>query len=152
MSGEHVGPGHHQSADGPAVGRRVVLKAGGVALVSVGAVSACGDGRPARSAGPTTAPGTPLVDEKDVPVGGGVILPDAQMVVTQPTSGEFKGFSYVCTHQGCPVTTVQDGVIICPCHGSRFSIATGAPQPGSPAREPLAPRPVASANGEVVAG
>jgi Rieske Fe-S protein len=88
----------------------------------------------------------------DVPVGGGVILPDAQIVVTQPTAGTFKGFSFVCTHRGCPVTHVEDGAIICPCHGSRFSVATGEPEPGSPATTPLATRPVAQQGGEVVAG
>jgi len=133
------------------VGRRSVL-AGGAAVVVGGALTACGDGRPARSAVAPSAPGTPLVAVADVPVGGGVILADHQMVVTQPTAGEFKGFSFVCTHQGCPVTQVQDGLILCPCHGSRFSIATGAPQPGSPATKPLAGRSVARQGDEVVVG
>lgn len=29
-------------------------------------------------------------------------------------------FSVICTHAGCPVTDVTDGVLACPCHGSRF--------------------------------
>ena len=136
----------------PGLDRRAVLKGGATAVVVAGAVAACGDGRPARSAGSTPTPGAKLVPTSDVPVGGGVILADHQMVVTQPTAGEFKGFSYVCTHQGCAVTQVSDGLIFCPCHGSRFSVATGAPQPGSPATTPLAARPVSQQGGEVVAG
>jgi len=61
-----------------------------------------------------------------VPVGGGVILEDADYVVTQPTRGQYKAFSKICTHQGCPVSKVADGQIKCPCHGSAFSIEDGS--------------------------
>jgi Rieske Fe-S protein len=137
------------------VGRRSVLVGGAAVVVVGGGLAACGDGRPAGgigSAGEGPAAGTRLVAASDVPVGGGVILPDEQMVVTQPAAGQFKAFSYICTHKGCPVTQVKDGVIRCPCHGSRFSIATGAPQAGSPATMPLASRPVTHQDGEVLAG
>jgi Rieske Fe-S protein len=62
----------------------------------------------------------------DVPAGGGLIVPDRQVVLTQPASGRFRGFSAVCTHQGCTVASVSDGAINCPCHGSRFSIEDGS--------------------------
>ena len=77
----------------------------------------------------------------DVPVGGGTILTDQKVVVTQPTAGEFKAFTAVCTHQGCLVASVADGVITCPCHGSTFSAADGAVISG-PAPSPLAAVPV----------
>ena len=48
-----------------------------------------------------------------------------KVVITQPTAGDYKAFSAVCTHQGCTVNAVADGVITCPCHGSTFDIATG---------------------------
>ena len=51
---------------------------------------------------------------------------DKDVVVTQPTAGEFKAFSATCTHQGCKVKSVADGVIVCPCHGSKFAIADGS--------------------------
>ena len=73
----------------------------------------------------------------DVPVGGGVILDDADYVVTQPTKGTFKAFSKICTHQGCPVTKVENGLIGCPCHGSEFSVEDGSVKAG-PAKKPLA--------------
>ncbi len=68
------------------------------------------------------------------PVGSGKIFPDAQAVITQPKSGEFKAFSSICTHQSCLVATVTD-TINCDCHGSKYSITDGsvvnppAPQP-----------------------
>ena len=52
------------------------------------------------------------------------------VVVTQPTEGEFLGFSITCTHQGCPVDSVSDAGISCPCHGSIFDLSSGAPTAG----------------------
>ena len=71
------------------------------------------------------------------------------MVVTQPTAGEFKAFTSVCTHQGCPVADVADGTINCPCHGSQFDIATGAVTPG-PGQKPLAPKTVTVKGDQVI--
>lgn len=61
----------------------------------------------------------------DVPSGGGVILKGQGFVVTQPTDGQFKAFRSTCPHQGCEVTHVNEGEIICGCHGSRFDLASG---------------------------
>jgi len=72
----------------------------------------------------------------DVPVGGGVVLKDADYVVTQPTEGEFKAFSKICTHKGCPVAEVAK-TINCKCHGSKFSIEDGSVV-NPPADKPLA--------------
>ncbi|MCK5928571.1 MAG: Rieske (2Fe-2S) protein [Nocardioides sp.] len=66
----------------------------------------------------------------DVPVGSGAVFPDEGLVVTQPTEGEFLGFSITCTHQGCPVDSVSDAGISCPCHGSIFDLSSGAPTAG----------------------
>jgi nitrite reductase/ring-hydroxylating ferredoxin subunit len=95
----------------------------------------------------------PLVATAQVPVGGGVILPDQNVVVTQPENGRFNGFSATCTHQGCLLSSVAGGTINCGCHGSQFSITTGAnvtgPQgspPGSIAPLPKIPVRVKGAN------
>jgi len=72
----------------------------------------------------------------DVPVGGGKVFTDAKVVVTQPTAGQFKGFSAVCTHQGNIVGSVQDGQIVCPFHNSHFKITDGSVASG-PAPTPL---------------
>ena len=79
-----------------------------------------------------------LASTSDVPVGGGKILTDKKIVLTQPKSGEFHGFSATCTHAGCTVGSVSDGTINCPCHGSRFSVTNGAVVNG-PATSPLPP-------------
>jgi Rieske Fe-S protein len=104
-------------------------------------LAACGgsDGGSAASDGgssPKPEAGEALGPTSDVPVGGGTIYADQKVVVTQPTAGEFKAFSSVCTHQGCPVTSVADGTINCTCHGSKFSIEDGSVANG-PATSPL---------------
>lgn len=55
--------------------------------------------------------------------------------------GEFKAFSATCTHQGCKVTRIESGVIMCPCHNSEFDITTGAVTSG-PAKQALATKTV----------
>ncbi len=72
----------------------------------------------------------------EIPVGGGKIIDAIKVVITQPTAGDFKAFSAVCTHQGCTVSSVSGGTINCACHGSTFDIATGAVTSG-PATKPL---------------
>ncbi len=92
----------------------------------------------ASSATPSAAaPTGPSAAAADIPVGGGVILQDADYVITRPTKGEYKAFSKICTHQSCPVTEITDGAIVCPCHGSTFSIEDGSVT-NPPANEPLA--------------
>ena len=71
------------------------------------------------------------------------------VVVTQPTAGEYKAFSATCTHQGCKVKSVADGVIVCPCHGSRFAIADGSVTAG-PATSPLPAKSVSVEGGSIV--
>jgi Rieske Fe-S protein len=77
-----------------------------------------------------------IAKTSDIPQGGGKILEDQQIVITQPAAGEFKAFSAVCTHQGCSVGSVSNGTINCPCHGSRFNIKDGSVANG-PATAPL---------------
>jgi Rieske Fe-S protein len=80
------------------------------------------------------AGGTPI---SEIPVGGGKIYPARQVVVTQPVAGTLKAFSTTCTHQRCAVTSIRDGFIVCPCHGSSFAIDSGAPTDASEAKRPL---------------
>ncbi|KPC78668.1 MULTISPECIES: Rieske (2Fe-2S) protein [Streptomyces] len=119
--------------------RRTVLTAGAAALAT-----GCGSSGDGDSDGSTT-PKTPKPSETSageltrtsgVPAGGGTVFKDRKVVVTQPTAGEFKAFSAVCTHAGCIVAAVTDGTIDCACHGSRFSIEDGAVENG-PATRPL---------------
>lgn len=84
-----------------------------------------------------------------IPVGGGTVFADRDLVVTQPEAGEYRAFSATCTHQGCAVSEVTDGGIVCNCHGSVFSAADGSPQAG-PATAALAERNITVRDGAVV--
>jgi Rieske Fe-S protein len=77
-----------------------------------------------------------LARTSEIPVGGGKIFDTQLVVVTQPTAGEYKAFSAVCTHMGCIVNQISMGRIDCPCHGSEYSISDGAVLAG-PAPRPL---------------
>ncbi|MET7754903.1 Rieske 2Fe-2S domain-containing protein [Streptomyces sp. NPDC005389] len=92
---------------------------------------------PAETSASAGAPsGKALARTADIPVGGGTVFKAEKVVVTQPTAGEFKAFSAVCTHQGCLVNKVADGTIDCPCHGSKFRVTDAAVVAG-PAPRPL---------------
>lgn len=123
-----------------------------------GALTACGRGAepapaPAASPSPSQSPSTSaalappsttapaLAVTSDIPVGGGRVFPDFRLVVTQPTAGELKAFTAICTHDGCLLNAVADSTINCPCHGSRFAIADGAVVHG-PAMRALTPRTI----------
>jgi len=94
--------------------------------------AAGGSSAAAASSGPVV-----LARTADIPVGGGKILTDKKIVITEPQSGTFKAFTAVCTHEGCIVNSVSGGTINCPCHGSKFSIVNGSVVNG-PAPSPLA--------------
>ena len=99
-------------------------------------LAACGsDDSSAGSDGSTTTSG-PIGKTSEVPVGGGKIFTADKVVVTQPTEGDFKAFSAVCTHQQCLVSEIIGEDIKCTCHKSRFSIADGSVVKG-PATKPL---------------
>jgi len=145
----------------PQLDRRTLVRTAGViGLGAAGAAGLAGCGSsdtgtgaaaPAKTstaAGATTstgsAAGTPVAD---VPVGGGKIV--GEVVITQPTKDTFKAFSAICTHKGCPVSKVENGHIVCPCHGSMYDISTGAPTQG-PATKPLAPKTATVSGTDVV--
>ena len=130
---------HDAASAGPS--RRQVLLTGGVVVAAAAVTAACGSstsgsGAASSGAGSGSGGGSATVKAADVPVGGGVILADKKVVVTQPTAGQYKAFSAVCTHQGCAVASVANGVIVCPCHNSEFSAADGSVK-GGPASSPL---------------
>ncbi len=156
--------------------RTVLRTAGVVALAGAGVVALAGCAAESTSGAPSTTPAEPATSEpassspaaestsakpsaskaqapkgpsvatSKVPVGGGVILADADYVVTQPSKGSYKAFSKICTHQGCPVAEVRDGVIHCNCHGSEYSIKDGS------VTKPPAPKPLAEAKTKVFEG
>lgn len=81
----------------------------------------------ANAYGVTPDPGDkPLATVDQVPAGGGLILKQDKVILTKDTRGRIHAFSVTCPHQGCPVGSVEHGVIVCPCHGSTFALDTGA--------------------------
>jgi Rieske Fe-S protein len=115
------------------LGRREVLGAAGVA--------ACGLALAGCSTGDTKAQpslkGKVIAKTADVPVGGGKVIEDLNIVVAQPTQGVYKAYSSLCTHKGCAVSTPKGNVIKCACHGSEFAADSGKATKG-PATAPLA--------------
>jgi Rieske Fe-S protein len=141
--------------------RRTVLRgAGALGVGAAGLLAACGsdtDMTPSAttSATPTAGPaasgtptGTAVGPVGDVPVNGGKVYPEQQVVVTQPAEGTYKAFTSVCTHQACQVGGVAADKITCPCHGSAFSAEDGSVLNG-PAARPLAAKTVAVADGRL---
>ncbi|MEV0412174.1 Rieske (2Fe-2S) protein [Streptomyces sp. NPDC050448] len=147
-------------SDSTPTARRTVLAAGAAVALAGGTLTACGAEKksqsepgsasapqtaqsPEAAATPSSSPssgagtGKVLMKSSAVPVGGGMVLKEDKLVVTQPTTGSFRCFTAVCTHQGCIVSKVENGTIDCPCHGSKFQIADGAVAHG-PASRPLA--------------
>ncbi len=114
------------------------------------APSASGESSSAAPSASTKAPSAsgPSVSTAEVPVGSGIIMPDAAYVVTQPEKGSYKAFSKICTHQGCAVTMITNKEIVCPCHGSHFSISDGSVVSG-PAPKPL-PEAKATVSGSTI--
>jgi len=142
-------------------GRRTVLR--GVAVIGAGAaLTACG-GTGSTDSSPTTdqsdkdgglestPAGTSLGKATDVPVGSGKIYANQKIVVTQPTAGDFKAFSAVCTHQGCIVNSIVKSEIHCACHGSAYSIKDGSVVNG-PATKALASQSVTDESGTLKLG
>ena len=135
MSGRHDIPGVRAN-------RRILFRGLG-ALGVAAALAGCGgdDGGDGGGDPVEIEPGTELATTAEVPVGGGIIDADLRVVVTQPTEGEFKAFTAVCTHQQQTVTSVEAGQIRCRHHGSVYSAETGE-NIGGPAPAPLAEIPV----------
>jgi len=122
--------------------RRIVFQGLGALGVAV-ALAGCGGGDDTTGSGSPTAGGSqtgtgggtddgstgskarPLARTSQVPVGGGIILTDQKIVITQPTQGEFTAYSAICKHQGLTVTRVEGGEVICDHHGSRYDAASG---------------------------
>jgi Rieske Fe-S protein len=133
---------------------RRTLFAGAGAFGAGALLAACGDGDDPADGDGDREEGV-LAEVGEVEVGGGHINASENVVVTQPTEGDFRGFSAICTHQGCTVAEVSGGTINCACHGSRYSIEDGsvvqsAPELTPETQNPLPPVDVTEQDGAIV--
>ena len=122
----------------------VVAQSSDAADAKTSTTAANGYGPPKSDAGGGPQVLAPLAD---IPAGGGIVT--GGVVVTRSSKGEVHGFSATCTHQGCTVSSVANGRITCPCHGSVFDAGSGAVVNG-PATRPLPPVDVIVRGGTVI--
>ena len=142
------------SSPGGQTTRRAALAGAGLAGLAT-TLAACGGGSSSPSSSPASGSGqaassgsAALASTSEIPVGGGKVFSAEKVVVTQPTAGEFKAFSAVCTHLGCLVDKVASGTIDCPCHGSKYSVKNGSVVSG-PAPRPLPGQKIKVAGGKI---
>ncbi|KOV78570.1 Rieske (2Fe-2S) protein [Nocardia sp. NRRL S-836] len=117
------------------------------------ALGACGEPAPRKTGGVGTArSGDRVTAAASVPQGGGVLVDmpgNAQLLVVQPRSGEFRAFNPSCPHVGSLVNPPAGGVVTCPLHGSAFDPETGAVRKG-PATSGLTEVPIAVSGDDLV--
>lgn len=79
-----------------------------------------------------------------------VVDVDATRIAVFNLDGELHAIEDVCTHDGGQLTggTVEGDQIVCPRHGARFCIRTGAAL-SAPAYEPTETFPVRVADGQI---
>lgn len=122
--------------------RRTVIQLLGISALAIAGASACsttassGGAAPSRSTSASSGSAAVKIPLTDIPVGGGVIRDAEKIVATQATAGQYKAFSAVCQHQGCTVGSIEGQKIVCPCHGSAYSIVDGSVVNG-PTTRPL---------------
>lgn len=115
--------------------RRAALGGAGLGAAAI-TLAGCGSNSEQSSSGGSSssdidprAPQEPtdVAAASDVPVGGvyKATAGNTTVMVTQPEKGNFKAFSAVCTHQGC-IVNVQDSIMVCPCHGAKYSPKDGS--------------------------
>ena len=84
------------------------------------------------AAGSPPGPGAPIV-----------VAVDGTDVAVAAVAGGLVAFDDTCTHRMCPLSegVLDETSVTCPCHKSRFELATGRPLNG-PATEPIRVRRV----------
>lgn len=132
--------------------RRSVLAGSGAALL---VCAACGSANSAggatagssTSSTPSASSSTPtvLASVADIPTDSGLIVdaPSGKIILAK-AAGKVVAHTAVCTHQGA----IIDGAGVCPLHGSKFDVTTGAVL-GGPATSPLAAVTVTESDGKV---
>lgn len=99
----------------------------------------------AATSEPAAPGGTPVASVAEVQAAGSVVVGENEDAYLLAFAGDtVVAHSAVCTHQRCTVGASG----LCPCHQSRFDVATGAVING-PALRPLPERAVTVSGGQV---
>lgn len=114
------------------ISRRGVI-ASAVGVSAVAALSACSPevsnltSTPEPEA-PSTAEPVAVAKTSEIPIGSGkkFVVEGVPILVTQPRSGEFRGFSAVCTHAGFVMSNIANSEIKCDNHGAVYSADDGS--------------------------
>lgn len=148
----------HESCAG-CLSRRDVLVRGGAVTMGVaaaGVLAACGGGSGGSGGGggevATPDASGALAEVADIPVGGALsatATDGSPIILVQATEGAVTGLSAVCTHQGCTVA-VDGDKLVCPCHGSVYTLEGG--NVSGPAPTPLPAFAVHVSEGAVLEG
>ena len=102
-------------ADSLPVSRRTMIMNAGLAAAALAGLSSCtnyGTEQAPPGGASSGGGGSAAVTAKtsDIPVGGGKIFVNKDLnqhaVITQPTEGNFKAFTSICTHAQCDVAEV----------------------------------------------
>lgn len=125
----------------------------GVVGTALAAISAWPVLRFLAPGGGEKSAGKVKIDKANVPAGGAHMFSyhGRPAILLQKKPGEFVALSAVCTHLGCIVKWVDaDQLLLCPCHGGRFSadgVVLGGPPPA-----PLELYPVTLQNDQILIG
>ncbi|GAA4924204.1 Rieske (2Fe-2S) protein [Streptomyces coeruleoprunus] len=137
---------------GQPAARRTVLKGAALAgAAGLGAAACSTESKLGHAQTPTPTAPVDLGAADAVPVGGARLYREQRLIVHCPAKGQYKAFSAQCTHAGCLLDKIEGAEGNCPCHGSRFDVATGKALKG-PATVPLPEVPVTVKNGKLIAG
>ena len=111
--------------------------------VAAGACACCGEellaadppaSAPASAAGPVDV-GTKADYPKDGTINDKLAKPKELRILVVRNEGKIYAINSTCTHKNCAVKAGKDpGDIVCPCHGSKYSLhgtATKGPAKGS---------------------
>ncbi|MFI7340775.1 Rieske 2Fe-2S domain-containing protein [Streptomyces sp. NPDC050085] len=131
------------------ISRRTALRGAAVAGTAGLGLTACSAGPGEVAAAPTAPVDLGAADE--VPGGGAKLFRDEHVVVSRTQGGQYKAFSTICTHAGCPIAMLKGTELTCNCHGSKFDAVTGKVL-HAPATVPLEELSVKVEGGKIVAG
>ena len=114
------------------ISRRGVI-ASAVGVSAVGVLAACSPeisdlSNPSAPEAPASTGPVAVAKTSDIPIGSGkkFVVEGVQILVTQPSAGEFRGFSAICTHAGFVMTNMANSEIKCDNHGAVFSADDGS--------------------------